>query len=65
MTTDKYYVHRNSNGVDEMIFSSMYFDDCLDFIQDEIIVNKNRFLEDYYILNDNNKIISVENDGWV
>lgn len=61
----KYFLFRLEDN--EQIFSAPYFEDVLEFIENELKVNLNGNLEDYYIINDKETIInleSFENDGY-
>lgn len=61
----KYFLYRVEDN--EMIFSSPYFDDIEEYIDNEISVNQSRNVEDYYIVNEKGNCISIEafeNDGY-
>lgn len=60
-----YFLYRVEDN--ELIFSAPYFEDIEEYIDDELDVSRTSDLDDYYIVNDKNKLISlkyVENQGY-
>jgi len=61
----KYFLHRVDQ--EEKIYSSPYLDEVIEYIDDEIEVNESSKVEDYYVLDELGRLISIScfnNDGY-